>query len=119
MMQTQRPSWASTIRLLTLCAAVIAILPACRSESKSSDSDDRTRHDEQHITIHQDAGYNSPFIGWAVENGTPSDGKLRTDARFLELTVLGNAEHPTTCSVIIEHAVTPPVPRVSDVPPRP
>jgi hypothetical protein len=106
MSRNRRDTLVSAMRLATLCAAVIAMFPACGGESKSSDDDTRTRHDELHITIHQDAGYNSPIIGWAVENGTPGDGKLRTDARFLELTVLGNAEHPTNCALAIEHAVT-------------
>jgi hypothetical protein len=56
-----------------------------------------------YITVHQDAGFNSPIVGWAIENGTPSKNDFLTDARFLELTVLGNAEHPTRCAVIMEH----------------
>jgi hypothetical protein len=86
--------------------ALSAVLVACASGSKSGSDDSRTRYNEPHITIHQDAGFDSPIIGWAIENGTPGDGAVRTDARFLELTVLGNANHPTTCAITIEHAIT-------------
>jgi hypothetical protein len=78
---------------------ILAFLAACSSDT-------RTRYNESHITIHQYAGYNDPVIGWATENGTPSEGNVRTSARFLELAVLGNADHPTKCVVSIEHAVT-------------
>jgi|GEM_PF-4408709 hypothetical protein len=82
------------------------MLGACGGDGRDWSSDSRTRRNEVHITIHQGAGYNDPVIGWAVENGTPSKNDFHTDARFLELTALGNADNPTECAVVIERTVS-------------
>ena len=89
-----------------ILSIMVIVLNACGGESSSSSLDNRTRRNEWHITIHQDADSGSPIIGWAIENGNPSKGDVRTNVWFLELTVLGNADHPTNCAVSMEHAVT-------------
>lgn len=80
----------------------IAILTACHGQAAPSASDDRTRVNEEHVMIYQDAPANSPIAGIEVENGTPSKNTFRADARVLELSVLGDLNRPTVCAIVIE-----------------
>ena len=91
-------------------ALVGAIVTACllsacgRSPSADVKPDTRTRHNEVHITIHQNARHDDPIIGRAVENGSLSKGTFRAVVRFLKLTVLGSV--PSRCAIVIERFVT-------------
>jgi hypothetical protein len=97
----QLGSTAITATLLVTCLS-----SACGGSSTNVKPDTRTRHNEPHITIHQDASQNDPIIGWAVENGNPSKNTFRAMVRFLELSVLGTADHPSRCAIIIEKLVS-------------
>lgn len=68
--------------------------------------DTRTRVNETHITIRDRAEQNHPIIGWAVENGTPSKHTFKVTFWFLELSVLGEAIHPSACAIVIEEAAS-------------
>lgn len=46
---------------------------------------------------------NSPIVGMAIENGTPSKNDFRADVWVLELSVLGDLEHPSVCGIAVEH----------------
>jgi hypothetical protein len=87
--------------LLTTCLS-----SACGGSSTNVKPDTRTRHNEPHITIHQDATRGDPIVGWAIENGNPSKNTFRASVRFLELSVLGTAEHPSRCAIVIEKLVS-------------
>jgi hypothetical protein len=46
---------------------------------------------------------NFPIVGIAIENGTPSKNDFRADVRVLELSVLGDLDHPSVCAIVLEH----------------
>jgi hypothetical protein len=91
---------------ITAALLVTSLSSACSAKSADVKPDTRTRNNESHVTIHQDAGQNDPIIGWAVENGNPSKSTFRAIVRFLELSVLGTADHPARCAIIIEKLVS-------------
>jgi hypothetical protein len=85
-----------------ILACVVMILAGCRGHATTPVSDTRTRVNEEHVTIYQDASMNSPIVGMAIENGTPAKGDFRADVRVLELSVLGDVDHASACGVVLE-----------------
>ncbi len=67
-----------------------------------SEPDNRTRHNESHVTIHQNAAMKDAVIGWRVENGNRADKTFRAQTRLLELDVVGDGMKPTRCVLNIE-----------------
>lgn len=65
-------------------------------------SDDRVRHNEPHVTIHQNAVLKGALVGWRVENGNPADNTFKAQTRLLEVDIVGDGMHPTRCVVNIE-----------------
>lgn len=86
-----------------IVASTTAMLTACSGRAATPASDTRTRFNEEHVTIYQDASMNSPIVGTAIENGTPAKNNFHADVWVLELSVLGDVNHPSACGVVLEH----------------
>ena len=83
-----------------------SLLSACGGSSSNIKPDTRTRHNESHITIHQDALEHDPIIGWAVENGTPNKNTLHDEVRFLAWSALNAGAHSSRCVITVSKLVT-------------
>jgi hypothetical protein len=88
--------------LAWIFASTTSILTACSGHTTTPASDTRTRVNEKHVTIYQNASMNSPIVGIAIENGTPAKSGFRADTWVLELSVLGDVDHPSACGVVLE-----------------
>ena len=103
-MRTSPVSFGLTSALVGAIVTAFLLSACGRSPSADVKPDTRTRHNEVHITIHQNARHDDPIIGRAVENGSLSKGTFRAVVRFLKLTVLGSV--PSRCAIVIERFVT-------------
>lgn len=93
------------VHVLTIVGCACILMSGCGSSVGTKGNVDdatRVRHNENHLFIHQDADAGDPVVGWSTENGAPSSDGFTDHSRFLELTVLGNADHPRRCVLSIE-----------------
>jgi hypothetical protein len=102
--EARRATLARIFVMITFFGAFA--LSGCGESSTHVKPDARTRHNELHITIHQDANEKDPIVGWAIENGTPSKNTFRASVRFLEWSTLGTADHPSACAIVIEKVIS-------------
>lgn len=90
---------------LRVVGSLVALVLTASCSHHEPPPDNRTRVNEVHLLIHQDADEKSPIIGWVLENGTPSKGDFHVEVKSLSLTIIGSGDHPDQCVLSIQRYI--------------